>query len=242
MSLKNKVIVITGASQGLGEALAYKVAELGAIVILVARTQKLLKKVQQHIIKNGGQADMFVCDIRDLQAVETTVKKILTKYPNVDILVNNAGVWTDNELEKTRPELRQIALDTNTLGNIQFTKTLLPHFEAKNGGYIFNVISSSGMGGIEAGHNALWQTYGASKWALTGFTRALKDALASTKIKVSGFFPGGFESNLYETGGRKDAHMQFWMMKTEDIADIIVFALTRPDDVLIEELVVTKVK
>lgn len=238
--MDNKVIVITGASQGLGKALAYKTAQLGATTILVARTEKLLKEVKEKINNNGGKAEYYVCDIRDLNIVKKTVEQILKDFKNIDILVNNAGVWTDNELEKERPELRRIALETNTLGHIQFTNEFLPHFKTKNAGYIFNVISTSGVGDIQAGNNSLWQTYGATKWAMTGFTKALKDALKDTKIKISGFFPGGFESNLYENAKRKNPHNQPWMMKTEDVADIIVFALTRPDDVLMEKIVVTK--
>lgn len=240
MTLKDKVIIITGASQGLGEALAYKVAEEGAKVALVARSKNLLEKIQQKIIAQNGTAEIFVCDIRDLAAVKKTVTQILKKFGQIDILVNNAGIWTDNDLEKVDPSRRQDAFNTNALGNIQFTYEVLPYFQKKNSGYVFNVISSAGTADIPASDNRFWQTYGATKWAMTGFTKALRDSVTGTKIKVTGFFPGGFESNLYETAGRPDPHQQFWMMKTEDVADTILFALTRPEDVLIEKLVVTK--
>ena len=75
---------------------------------------------------------------------------------------------------------------------------------------------------------------------MTGFTNALQIELAETNIKVTGFFPGGFDSNIFENAEMTDAHDQPWMMKTEDVADIIVFALTRPDDMLMEKIVVTK--
>ena len=241
MTLKGKTIVITGASQGLGRMLATKVGAIGAKVILVARTKKLLESVHKEIIDNHGLAEYFVCDIRNLAEVKNTVQGILAQNNGVDILVNNAGVWTDDNLEKTNPDLRKAALETNALGHIQFTKELLPHFESKNTGHIFNVISTSGVGDIQAGDNSLWRTYGASKWAMTGFTKALKDSLKDSKIKVTGFFPGGFESNLYENAGRDNPHNQPWMMKTEDVTDIVVFALTRPDDVVMEKIVVTKI-
>lgn len=240
MKLKNKTIIITGASQGLGETLAYKTAEEGTHVILVARTEKFLETIKRAIIEKGGKADYFVCDIRDADKVKSTVKDITAKFPNIDILVNNAGVWTDDELEKERTDSKKNALLTNALGNIQFIDELLPIFKKQNSGYIFNVISTSAVSDIDAGNNTMWKTYGASKWAMAGYTKALKDSLRDTKIKVTGFFPGGFESNLYENADRPDPHNQPWMMKKEDVADVIVFALTRPDDVLMERIIVTK--
>lgn len=241
MSIKNKVVVITGASSGLGAALVEKVAADGAKVALVSRSKEKLEKVKQAIGSAGGEAEVFVCDIRDFSQVQKTVEDIIFHFGKIDILVNNAGIWTDDELEKERPELRKEAFETNALGNIQFTDEVLPYFIKKNSGYIFNVISTSGVADIPAGDNKNWQTYGATKWAMTGFTKTLMDKLQGTKIKVTGFFPGGFESDLYESAGRQNPHNQPWMMKTEDVVDIIVFALTRPSDVLMERIIVTKI-
>lgn len=238
--LKDKVVVITGASSGLGEQIAYKVAALGGKVALVARSSEKLKKVGGNIKSKNGIADYFVCDIQNLNEVKKTVDAITDKLGNIDILINNAGIWTDENLEKENPEMRKKALLTNTLGNIQFTYEVLPHFQKLNKGYIFNVISTSGVGDIPSGDNSLWKTYGASKWAMTGFTKALRDSLKDTKIKVTGFHPGGFDSGLYESAGRPNPHGQPWMMKAADLADIIVFALTRPDDMMMERIVVSK--
>lgn len=235
MALKNKIIVITGASSGLGAVLAEKVAEEGAHVVLVSRNEDELKKIQE---KTKGH--IFVCDISDLEQVKKTIDEIIQKFGIVDILVNNAGIWTDNEMEQTHPERREEALKTNALGTIQFTETLLPHLQKQKIAHIFNIISTSGDVETPAGDNRYWRTYGATKWAMSGYTKSLRDALQGTKIKVSGFFPGGFDSNLYEHAQKENAHNQPWMMQTSDIADIIVFCLTRPSDVLIEKLVVTK--
>lgn len=239
--LKNKVIIITGASSGLGEQIAYKVAALGGVVALVARSEEKLQKVKKRIIENKGQADYFVCDIRREDNIKNTVKLIIERFGKIDILINNAGIWTDENLEQQKVDLRKNTLLTNVLGHIQFTYEILPFFQKQNNGYIFNVISTSGIGDIPSGDNSLWKTYGASKWAMTGFTKALRDSLKDTKIKVTGFHPGGFDSNLYENAGRQNPHNQPWMMKTEDVADIVIFALTRPDDVLMERIIVSKI-
>lgn len=239
MKLKNKVVVITGANQGLGEVVAKELAVKRAKMVLLARTEKLLKKVKDEINNNEGSADYFVCDIRDLKQVKDIVKKISNKYTSVDILINNAGVWTDDQLEKNRPEMRKAAFDTNVIGHIQFTKEILP-FLNKNESIIFNVISSAGDIAKSGTNNLNWKSYGSTKWAMTGYTQSLREELKDSNTKVIQFFPGGFESNLYENAGRSNPHNQPWMMKTEDVADIIIFALTRPSDVCIEKIVVSK--
>lgn len=243
MKLKNKVVVITGASSGLGEKIAYKVIEEGAKVALIARTEKNLKKVRNKIVEqeNENVAEYFVCDVRNPEQIKSCIKKILKRFGKIDVLVNNAGVWTDEGLEEKNPSLRKVALETNILGHINFTYEVLPYFKKLNKGYIFNVISTSGVGDIPSGDNVLWKTYGATKWAMAGFTNALRDELKESKIKVTGFFPGGFDSMLYETAGRPHPHNQPWMMKAEDLADIVVFILTRPENVLVERIVVSKI-
>lgn len=239
MKLKNKVVIITGASQGLGEAIACKAAKEGAKVALVARTEKLLEKVKKAIEKDGGEAEYFVCDIRKIENIKSTIGKIVMRFGSIDILVNNAGIWTDDEIEKNNPEQAKLALDTNVLGNIWMTKEILPIMKKQNRGYVFNIISTSGLSDWD---NTGWQTYGATKWAMAGFTKSLKDSLKGTKIKVTGFFPGGMDTNIFENAGKENYHNLPWMMKKEDVVDIIVFALTRPDEILIENIVVTKME
>lgn len=240
MKLVDKVIVVTGSGSGLGREVAIKAAAEGASVALVARTELELKETKEKIVAQKGNAEYFVCDVKDSKAIKETVKQILGKMGKIDILVNNAGVWTDEELEKTEPEKRKIALETNALGNINFIYEVLPHFKKRNVGYIFNVISTAGASDTPSGNNVWWKTYGATKWAMTGFTKALIEDLQNTKIKVTAFHPGGFDSMLYEKAKRPNPHNQPWMMKTEDVADIVIFALTRPSDVMMEKIVVSK--
>ena len=236
-NLKNKTIIITGASTGLGKEIALKTSRLGAKVILISKNEERLKKVSTSIKRTKGKSEIQVCDLRDLNQVKDTIKKILKENKKIDIVINNAGVWTDDTLEKKNPGLRKNALYTNVLGNIQFIEEILPVLKKQKSAHIFNVISTSG---VADGDNSNWKSYGASKWALTGYTKALRDSLKDTGIKVSGFFPGGFDSMMYERAGRKDAHKQPWMMKAGDVAETVIFALTRPKDVLIQSMVITK--
>jgi short-subunit dehydrogenase len=237
--MENKVVVITGGSEGLGKVVAKKLAQLKAKVVIVAFEEDKLKATAQEI---GNDTKYYVCDISESSQVTTTVQQIIADFGKVDVLINNAGVWTEEELEKTKPEQRKRVFEVNAYGNIEFTKALEPTFKQQNYGHILNVISVSGTDDSAAGDNSLWQTYGASKWALAGFTRALRDSLIGTGIKVTGLYPGGFESNLYENAGNPDEvnHNQPWMMSTESVADSLIFCLTRPEDMLVEKMVVTK--
>lgn len=235
--MKNKCVVITGSSEGLGKVVANKLARDGATVCLIAQNEDNLRVAADEI---GERAHIYVCNVASPEQVRSTAQKVLADFNKVDVLINCAGIWTDEELEKEDPDRRKKVLEVNTLGTIEMVKAFEPTFRTQNSGHILNVISTAGNYDTSSGDNTLWQTYGASKWALSGFTRAFKDSLEGTNIKVTGFYPGGFESNLYENAEREDAHDQPWMMKTEDVADALIFCLTRPADVMVEKLIITK--
>lgn len=239
--MEGKVAIVTGAGTGLGRSISIKLAELGVQVVLIARTQKELEETNKTILKKGGMSEFIVGDISNEDQVKTIENTVITKYKTIDILVNNAGIWTDDELEKNNPSLRKKTLEINVLGCVNMTHAFLPVFQKQNGGHIFNVISTSGASDTPAGNNSMWKTYGASKWAITGFTKALRESLVGSKIKVTAFHPGGFDSMLYEKAKRANPHNQPWMMDTDDVADVALFALTRPDDIQIERIIVTKV-
>lgn len=237
MNLKNKTVVVTGASQGLGKALSIKLASMGAKIALVARTEKLLNEVKKEINNDGGEAEVFVCDITENDQVKKTVDKILEKFSNIDILVNGAGIWVTNESEEQDPKLIEKAFKVNSIGPIYVTKAILPLMKEKNSGHILNVISRAGL---DLDENKDWPTYSATKWAMTGYTKTLKYSLAETKIKVSAVYPGGFESNIFETAGEKEAHNQPWMMKTSQVVDAIVYILDQPENLFIESVELNK--
>lgn len=235
-----KTAIITGASQGLGKEIALKLAKLNYQVVLVARTEKLLAAAVAEITSIGGTAAYYVCDISDQQQVISLADQIKAEYEFIDVLVNNAGIWTDDELEKKDQSKKELALKTNLLGQIYVCEAFLPLLDQSRTNRILMTLSTSGVTGIPAGDNTNWKTYGATKWGLKGYTRAMKESLRSTNTQVIEFYPGGFDSNLYENAHRPNAHAQPWMMKVADVADIAVFALTRPDDVYMEQIVASK--
>lgn len=236
--VKNKVIIITGASQGLGKELSMQLARLGGKIALVSRTKADLDKVKEAISIDGGVAESFGCDVTNQKQVQETVSAVEKHFGTIDILVNGAGIWTTDAFEDERPELTEQAFRTNSIGPIYFTKALLPMFKRKNAGHILNVIS---IAGTDTPENKDWPTYSATKWAVTGYTKALAYSLAETKIKVSGFYPAGFESNIFETAGEKDAHDQPWMMRTEDVAGAIVYMLNTPEDLHVKAVEISNI-
>lgn len=240
MLLNNKRVIITGASEGLGKTLSFLLAEHGAHVVLLARTEKKLRTVESEIKKHKGNVTSFCCDISKLSEVKKTVQEITQSIGAPDILINNAGIWTDNNLDEKNPIKRQDVFNVNAVGTIQLTEAFLPFFKEKNVGHIVNVISTSGTQDTLQGDNKFWKTYGATKWAIAGYTNALQSELQQTHIKITGFYPGGINTNFYANAGDKRLVDQPWMISTKDIADIILFLVTRPDDVLVEKLVVTK--
>ena len=231
--IKDKVVLITGASQGLGKELALQLGEMGCKLALIARDKNLLEKVKHDISELGGIAEYFICDVTNYQQVQTTTEKIKQYFGTIDILVNGAGIWTTDEFEVNRPELIEKAFKVNSIGPIYFTKAVLPILRQKNSGHLFFVISKAGL---DLPENKDWPTYTATKWAKTGYTQSLKGHLEGTKIKVSRLFPGGFESNIFETLGEKEAHNQPWMMRTSDVAKAIIYALDTPDDLWINTI------
>lgn len=240
MSLNGKNILITGASTGLGKELSFQLAKTGSNLILLARTVDKLENLTNSIRSSGGNAHFYACDLKNEYEVNEVITIIASEHKTIDVLINNAGIWTDDELEQKGATSRLSTLETNILGQIHITEAMLPILKKQKHAIIFNVISSAGVADIPAGDNRIWKTYGASKWGFTGYTQALRESLRDTSIKVIQFFPGGFESDLYENAGRDNAHNQPWMMQTKDVAEIVVFALNRPDDVYMEKIVVTK--
>lgn len=232
-----KTAIITGGSQGLGKAIAKKLTLQDYRVILIARRESFLKQTQSEI---GDNATYYVCDIRNKDEVVKTISVIKETHNTIDLLVNDAGIWTEDNIQNDNPDLISQAIETNLLGHIYVTEACIDLLRQNSTTRIFNVISTAGVLGIPAGDNTAWKTYGASKWGIRGYTNALREQLRNTNIQVLQFFPGGFESNLYENAKRDNPHNQPWMMKTDDVADIAVFAITRPNDIYMEQIVVSK--
>ena len=189
--LSGRVAVISGASKGLGKAIALALGGAGAKLALVARDEKQLRAVADEVKALGTEAEIFPADVTDEEQVAQVARAVIARFGKVHILVNNAGVNIRKPMtEFTLTEWRTV-LDTNLTGAFLFTRAFVPHMKGQGYGRIINLTSIMSHVAI-AGRTA----YAASKSGLLGFTKALALELVSEKITVNGISPGPFATEL----------------------------------------------
>jgi 3-oxoacyl-[acyl-carrier protein] reductase len=217
-----KTIIITGGSDGLGKALAEKLVKNYKVVIL-ARNEAALHKIAQQI-----GCSYYVCDVRDAEQVANTFDKISEEHGTVDVLINNAGVIVNGELVDTNDKDIENVITTNTLGSIYAAKAALKLMKQRRSGLIVNVVSQSGLNA-----RANRSIYNASKWALTGFTKALQEEAAEYNVRITGFYPGTIRTNLFAKAGLP---LNSKALTTEQAVKAIEFVLSCDDEMLIPDI------
>jgi 3-oxoacyl-[acyl-carrier protein] reductase len=189
--LSGQVALVTGASQGLGQAIAVELARNGARIACVARSVEKLERTVSLIKEVGGDGAAFPCDVKNGEAVTALVDRIAEEWGKIDILVNNAGVTRDTLLPRMSDAEWDDVIDTNLRGVFLFTRATVRHMMSKRYGRIINMSSISGIIG-----NAGQSNYSASKAGLIGFTRTVSRELAKRKITVNAVAPGFIESEM----------------------------------------------
>ena len=189
--LANQIAVVTGASRGIGRAIALRFAQAGADVACVSRSVENSQKVADEIKALGRKAWAFGVDISDAKAVSTIAEAILNETGKVDILVNNAGVTKDGLLMRMSDDDWDLVLNTNLRGAFAFTKAFSRSFLGQRSGRIINVASVIGLMG-----NAGQANYAASKAGLIGFTKSIAREFASRGITVNALAPGFIETDM----------------------------------------------
>jgi len=231
--MKDKVVIITGASQGLGKELSIQLSRLGAKIALVARNEKLLIEVKKIINDEGGVAEVFVCDVTDVDQINLVVSKIVDTFKTVDVLINNAGVWTNDKLEELNNKLVEKTFMVNSVAPINFYKAVSPIFEKNKKGHFVFINSIWGLNLPEAKDGIV---YASTKWAMTGFANALKYKYSGTDIKVTSIFPGPFVSNIDKNAGDDFGDDESKEMKTDEVANAVVYALLTSDKMQIRNI------
>lgn len=184
-NVKNKVILITGASSGIGLTVAKKMASAGAHVLLVARTQDTLQQVQTEIAQAGGKASIFPCDLSDMEAIDRVAKEIIQKVEHIDILINNAGRSIRRAVHESIDRFHDFerTMQLNYFGAVRLVLNVLPHMINRKGGQIIN-ISSIGV----LANATRFSAYVASKAALDAFSRCLSAEVHSHKISITSIY------------------------------------------------------
>lgn len=186
MEFKNKTVIITGASVGIGKATAIEFAKNGANVCIVDIDAEGLNKVAEEIKSIGANVSSYICDVSDEQRVHEVIKEIINQYGKIDILVNNAGLWRMKKLfaETTSDDWKKM-INVNILGLMYFTHKVLPGMIENSYGRIINIGSVAGVYG-----NANMVPYSMTKGAVSLFTKALAKEVADKGITVNNVVPG----------------------------------------------------
>ncbi len=214
MTLEGKVALITGASRGIGAAVARQLDERGVRLGLASRSGDDL----------GLDAVAQPCDVRELEQLESVVAATVERFGRLDILVANAGVGAYGPfLELSREHLDEM-IDVNLKGTLYAVRAALPHLVESGAGDIVTVASEAGRRGLP-----FEATYCASKFGQVGFTRALDHELREHGVRCTNVCPGGVATDFALDDGRgRSPEALPGMMTPDDVAEVVVFVLTRP--------------
>lgn len=238
--LTGKVAIITGASSGIGEATAVALAALGAKVAIAARRSDRLEAVAKRITDAGGQVLSMTADVSDESQINEVVQKTQAEWGQVDILVNNAGVMLFGPIAEANTEDWRRMINLNVLGLMYATHAVLPLMKARSQGHIVNISSVAGRLA-----NAGTGVYNASKWAVGAFSESLRKEVYSNNIRVTIIEPGLVATELPQhitNPEAKAATAKFYgsvkNLDSEDIAAAIVYAVTQPSHVNVNEILI----
>lgn len=238
MDLKDKVVLITGASSGIGKSTAKKLAAEGASVILMARSEDELNELKATIEKEGGRALVSTGDVTKTSDFEKAISKAIATYGKIDGLINNAGLMPLSFVEKLKTDEWEKMVDVNIKGVLNGVAAILPKLKDNNGGHIINVSSMAAHRYFPGG-----AVYCATKAAVKMFSEGLRQELAPKYgINVTSIEPGAVATNLTETITDEDIKekmqemQEMQTLEADDIANAIFYALTQPDRVNINDV------
>jgi len=228
-TLQNKVAIVTGASRGIGRAIAIELTRNGATVVLAARTKELLEKIANEIHKSGGQAIPVFLNLEQESSIKALIGTVEAKLGHLDILVNNAGITHSTLLEKTTTEDWDRLIRVNARGPFILCREALPLLKKAPRGYIVNISSVVGVKGY-----AMQSAYTASKHAIRGMSIALAQELRDTNIRVHVLCPGGVDTDM--VGKVRPDIKKDELIKPEEIAEIVLYLLTHRGNAVIDDL------
>lgn len=190
--LAGKTALITGASKGIGEATARRMAQLGVNVILAARTERAVKAIAEEISSEGGKATGIACDVSKYSQVKAAVDLAKEKYGKIDIIVNNAGLIDPiSRIKDSHPTDWSKAIDVNVKGVYYAIHAALPHMERQKSGVIINISSGAATSALEG-----WSHYCSSKAAALSLTRCTHKEVADKGVRVIGLSPGTVATDM----------------------------------------------
>jgi NAD(P)-dependent dehydrogenase (short-subunit alcohol dehydrogenase family) len=222
--MKDKIAVVTGASKGIGYAIAESLLKAGAKVFICARDKADLKHALEKLSEFGG-VEGEVCDVRSEAQVKMMLDEATRVFGGIDVLINNAGIGIIGKTveEMSAAEFEQ-TLQTNLFGVFYACHHTIPRMRVRGGGYIINISSLAGQNA-----HPKMAAYNASKFGLNGFSEALMQEVREHNIKVTAICPGSVNTYF---GGDEPSEDQAWQLQPEDIAQVVSDLLAMNDRAL----------
>jgi len=231
-SLNRQIAVVTGASRGIGAAIAHKLASLGAHTILVARDARRLQTVADEITHAGGSAECHPCDLTDPVEIKGLSQQVLRKHQRCEILVNNAGIgWFKGPLQTMPLADWDDILAINLRAPYLMLRAFAPAMIEARRGHIINISSLAGKNPVPNG-----AAYAASKWGLNGMMISAAEELRQYQVRVSLVAPGSVRTEFGT--GLSSERSALGAIAPEDIADIVALLATQADQSFISEVLV----
>jgi len=230
--LDGQIAVVTGASRGIGAAIARKLASLGALTILTARDERQLERVARQITTAGGEAECRVCDLSVPEQIASFAQGVLKEHSRCDILVNNAGIgWFQGPLHTMPLAEWDSTIAINLRAPYLLLQAFAPAMIAARRGHIVNISSLAGRNPVP---NAA--AYAASKWGLNGMMISAAEELRQHQVRVSLIEPGSVRTEF--GSGLSSEKSALGAVAPEDIADIVALLVTQADWAFISEVLV----
>ncbi len=227
LDLKDKKVLITGSSDGLGKALAIELSKLGAKIIIHGRNEEKVDKVLSEL--EGDGHSKIICDFNNPKDIDERFSSI----KELDILVNNTGVWNEGDtLDISTDKIREM-VSVNTTSYLLVSKILLPVLLKSEFAQILNTIS---VAGIELPIGYYHTTYTATKYALQGYTEGMAKEFENRNLRVMGYYPGAMNTNIFKSAGQDYTDHEPWMFDVSESVEAMIFMLTRNKKINIKRM------
>ncbi len=225
--LAGQTALITGASRGIGLAIARKLGAMGAQLALCARDAGRLEQAEAELRQAGCRTLAVPADVTDAAAVDALVQKVIGTLGGIDILVNNAGVGVFAPLHELREDDWDRVINTNLKGVYLCSRAVAPQMMRRHGGHIINISSLAGKNAFAKGG-----VYCASKWGLQGMTACMAEDLRGYGIRVSAVCPGTVETEFSPHAGKDPKKM----LQPDDVAHVVAMLLTQAAQSFVSEV------
>ena len=231
VSLSGAVTVVTGGGRGIGHAIATKLAEMDATVIITGRDEVRVQHVARDLTAQCRRCEGIGCDVTDLASVEALGQRLLRDYGRVDILVNNAGIGgPSGPLHELAPADWDAIFNTNLRGVYYVLRAIVPLMMETGSGHIINISSLAGKNPLPRG-----AAYSASKWGLNGLTYGVAEELRAQNIRVSVIGPGSVNTDFSPRRHGKEASK---MLQPGDVAHAVAMLVTQEPQSFISEVLI----